>query len=61
MAYVRKTRDIFEVQGYYDASTGWEEVVTEDTRKEANIRLKEYRANQPQYRFRVKKKREKIV
>lgn len=58
MAYVRKTRDEFEVQGYY--AGGWECVTTEDTRKEARARLKEYRENEPGTAFRRKTIRVKI-
>ena len=42
----RKTVDEFTVQGYF-AGAGWEDLTTEETRKEARARLKEYRANQP--------------
>lgn len=54
MAYVRKTQDEWEVQGYYCGC--WEYVCSEETYKEAKITLSEYRANEP-YRFRVVKRR----
>lgn len=56
-AYIRKTRDIFEVQGNYGC--GWECVTAEETRKEAKERLKEYRANES-VPFRLVTKRERI-
>lgn len=58
MAYVRKTRDIFVIQGH--TSEGWEDETTETTRKEARERLKEYRANVPEYPVRMVTRREKI-
>lgn len=57
MAYTRKTRDIFEVQGNY--GHGWECVTAEETYKEARARLKEYRENECAP-FRLKLKRERI-
>lgn len=58
-AYVRKTRDVFEIQGNY--GQGWECVTAEDDRKEARARLKEYRENEPQYSHRMITKRERIA
>lgn len=52
--YVRKTVDVWELQLNY--GFGWEETLTEYTRKEARERLKEYRENQPQYPARIVKK-----
>jgi len=59
MAYQRKTRDVFIVEGYFSDEYKWEEVTAEDTKKEIRARLKEYRANDPQhdYRWRVKRVR----
>jgi hypothetical protein len=57
MAYIRKTRDEYNVQGYYDPSTGWEDVCAEDSYREARARLKEYRENEPQYAHRIKVRR----
>ena len=51
----RKTREEFQIQGNY--GQGWEEVTAEDTRKEAQARLKEYRENQPEYPHRLVVKR----
>ena len=60
MAYVRKTRDSYEVQGNYGYGDGFECVTAEDTRHEARERLKEYRANEPGVPFRLKVVREKV-
>ena len=56
--YIRKTKDDYEVQGYY--SQDWEAVCSEDTRKEARMRLKEYTENEPQYPHRIVKKRVRL-
>lgn len=55
--YIRKTKDIFIVEGFYFGE--WEEETSENTRKEAIDRLKEYRLNMPEYPHRLIKKREK--
>jgi hypothetical protein len=47
MAYQRKTRDEFVVQGNYGYGHGFEDECSEDTRKEARQRLREYRENGP--------------
>jgi len=57
MAYIRKTRDEWEIQGNY--GFGWECVNTETTRKDANRSYKEYISNE-RVPFRVVKKRVKI-
>lgn len=50
--YQRKTRDEFEVQGNHGYGHGWEVETTEDTRKDARARLREYRDNAPgEYRI----------
>lgn len=56
--YIRKTKDVFEVQGNY--GYGWEAVTTEETRTEAKKRLKEYGENETNVPHRIIKKREKI-
>ena len=56
--YIRKTKDIFTVEGLYFGA--WETETSEDTRKEAIERLKEYRLNAPMYAYRLTKTREKI-
>jgi hypothetical protein len=53
--YERKTKDEYHVHGLY--AHGWEEVTAEETRKEANERLKEYRENEPGTMFKVVSKR----
>jgi hypothetical protein len=58
MPYIRKTKDYFTVQGFYFGA--WEEETSEETRKEALKRLKEYRLNLPQYPHRLIKLRERI-
>lgn len=58
MAYVRKTVDTWEIQGFYHGS--WELETTETSRKDAKERIKEYRQNMPSVSHRIVKKREKI-
>ena len=58
MAYIRKTVDVWEIQGCYYYGV-WEMVTTETSRKEARERIKEYRENAPMA-YRIVKKREKI-
>ncbi len=60
MAYIRKTRDEYEVQGNYGYGRGFECVTTEDTRREARARLREYRENEPGVPFRLKAVRVKL-
>ena len=58
--YQRKTRDEWEIQGCYDGQHGWECVTTENKFREARVRLREYRDNEPGIPFRVKCVRVKI-
>jgi hypothetical protein len=58
MTYQRKTRDVFDVEGFYAA--GWECVTGAETRKEAREYLKDYRQNEPDTAFRIRKYRERI-
>ena len=58
MAYKRKTADEYTVQGFY--CNGWEDLTTEETRREAKERLKEYRENAPGV-YRLVKRRVKIA
>lgn len=58
MAYRRKTRDEYDIEGHY--GHGWECVTSEDSWKEARARLKEYRENEPQYAHRLRKRRVRI-
>ncbi len=48
--YIHNTE--FVVQGLYYGQ--WEDETAEETRKEAKLRLKEYRENIPQYAHRIK-------
>ena len=57
MAYVRKTRDVFEIQG--NCGYGWEMETCEETIKAARIQAKCYRDN-VNYPIRIVKKRERI-
>jgi hypothetical protein len=58
--YVRKTIDVFDVEGNYGQTHGWEVVTSESTLSEARARLKEYRNNDPYIEFRIKKTRERV-
>lgn len=60
MAYQRKTRDIYEIQTDYGYGDGFEYTTAETDRKSAYRILDDCRKNQPQYRHRMVKKREKI-
>jgi len=57
MGYIRKTVDVWEVQGNY--GQGWECVTAEYTYREARERLHEYRENEPGTSFRLKLTRER--
>ena len=59
MAYVRKTMDEFEIQGYYGHQYGFEMVTTEGTRKAAKEQVRCYRENEPGIPFRIVKNRVK--
>lgn len=56
MAYVRKTKDEYEIQGNYGPRCGFEMVTCEETWKEAKAQVQCYRENEP-YTFRIVKKR----
>jgi len=58
MAYTRKTRDEWEVQGDY--GQGWEVVTTEINRNDARAQLKLYDVEELQYPHRIVKRRVKI-
>lgn len=53
--YQRKTEDEYQV--HQCTCQGWEEVCAETTRREGMARLKEYRANQPEYPAKLVKRR----
>jgi uncharacterized protein (DUF924 family) len=54
----RTTVDEFDVEQQFP--DGWEIVCSEPTRKLARARVKDYRANQPQFDVRIVKRRVKI-
>jgi hypothetical protein len=58
-ARVAKTKLIHVVQGNYGYGHGWEDLTAENTRKEALVRLREYRANEAGP-FRLIRRRERI-
>lgn len=57
MAYVRKTKDVWEIQ--VDYGYGWECETTEETSSEAKAQARCYREN-VHYPVRIVKKREPI-
>ena len=59
MPQPRKTRDVWEVHGDY--GYGFEMVTAEMLRSEAKVRLSEYRDNEPGYRFKLVRTRERIA
>lgn len=59
MAYIRKTRDEWEIQVNYGYGQGWECDTTEETWKDAKAQAKTYRENVP-YPVRIVKKRVKL-
>ena len=60
MAYQKKLKDVYMVQGYYCDEYGWETLTEEDTTKEAYEMLKCYNENEPMYRHRIKRRVERI-
>ena len=56
--YIRKTKDIYIIQGNYQ-SYGWEDLTIEETYKEAKIQLKCYNENEANYPHRIIKRRVK--
>jgi hypothetical protein len=58
MARQRKTRDVWEVMGYY--AHGWECVTAESSSKDARQAARVYRENEPGTPFKIVKKRERI-
>ena len=58
MAYKRKTKDEYEVQGNYAGT--WEMLTTEETYKDAREMLKCYEENEPKYLHRIIRKRVRI-
>ena len=58
MAYVRKTRDEFEIQSRH--ANSWDLECAEETYREARNRLREYLLNVPGVLHRIQKKRVKV-
>lgn len=58
MAYQRKTRDLFAIQGDY--GLGWETVCEEETMADAKKQLRYYNENETLYPHRIKKRRERL-
>lgn len=58
MTYIRKTKDVFTIQGFYEM--GWEDVYNCDTFKEAKEAIKSHRENELGVSFKIVKKRERI-
>lgn len=56
MAYVRKTHDEYELEGYYRESGSWEYILTAEDWKDAKEQIKCYRENDPRP-YRIKKRR----
>ena len=56
MSYVRKTVDVWEVQGWYCKEYGWECLTTELDSKSAKQILKDYNDNE-QAPHRIKRRR----
>jgi hypothetical protein len=61
MAYVRKTRDEWQIHGWYGSLYGWEEVSVYDSRKEAIVDLRIYRESERGIAFKLIKCRVKIA
>jgi len=59
-SYVRKTRDVWDIEQNFGYGDGWEVVTTETSFREARDRRREYRENQPEYPVRIRKRRERI-
>lgn len=57
MTYIRKTTDEYQVHA--NNGYGWEEITCADNRKEAQQLLNDYRTNQPECSFKLKKVRVK--
>ena len=58
MTYIRKTRDIWAIQGQYEGA--WETVSHYADRAQARSDLKAYRAEEPYIGFRLKMVREAL-
>jgi len=58
--YTRKTKDEYQLHINYGYGQGWEHELSEDTHKEINQRVREYRENCPEYPVKVVVKRVKV-
>lgn len=58
MAYVRKTRDEYDVEG--DFGFGWEVVTGSESFRDARMQLASYRENAPEWPYRIRKVRVRI-
>ena len=47
MAYVRKTRDEYELEGFFRETGRWEYILTAEDFKDAKEQIKCYRENDP--------------
>lgn len=59
MAYQRKTRDVYDIQGNY--GYGWDDLTEETSLKDAKAQLKCYNENEPNIPHRIMKRREKVA
>ena len=57
MAYVRKTIDEYDIEGNY--GHGFEVVTAENNLEDAKMQYKLYCENEPEFSFRIKKRRVK--
>ena len=57
MAYIRKTKDEYQLLCDYGYGDGWEYLLAEKTMKEARERKREYMENIPEYSYKIVKTR----
>lgn len=57
--YVRKTKDVYEVQGYFGSKIGWECIGKTDTYEDAKCLASDYK-NKEHYTCRIMKRMVKI-
>jgi len=58
--YKRRTEDEYQIWANYGYGDGYEEIDCSDNLKDAKINIKLYRENQPQYAYKIIKRRVKI-
>jgi hypothetical protein len=61
VTYVRKTRDVYDIQQYTGKQYGWETVLTVELVWAARQHKREYAENQPEFPVRIVKRRVKLV